>query len=327
MSSFRSYPAECDRSRLKKQPGQCQTLSAMLSLALTIGLFSAACRAPTQPASPDRVVDSAQSIETGSQPVTVLTLVAIPWQNSAEQQSKLQELAAYLREKSGIAIQVEMTASYEEAVDLLTEEKVQLAYLGAFTYIKARDRNPQLEPLVVPIEKTTGRPWYTSVIVVRADSGIQTLEDLKGKRFSFVSASSTSGFLLPSVQFQELGIDPEQDFSTVEYSGGHNKSAEILAAGKVDAIATESQAYSRESQFGVLAAENYKVIWESDPIPNGPLVVSSQLPNALKLALSKALLNAPDGLADISGAESSGYSIAADSDYDSIRRLQAALKP
>ena len=271
---------QCDRSPVKQQACRPRSRATIFGLALTLGFFGVACNVSNPPPGSNGTGDATPAANE-QQPITAVTLAAIPWQNSAEQQASLKELVDYLQEKTDLSIQVEMADTYEDAVDLLVEEKVEMAFLGAFSYIKARDRNPQLEPLVVPIEKTTGRPWYTSVIVVRTDSGLNTLEDLKGKRFSFVSPSSTSGYLVPSVHFQELDLKPDRDFSTVEYSGGHNKSAQLLAMGKVDAIATEIQNYTHESQTGVLASGGYKIIWESDPIPNAPLVVSSQLPNPL----------------------------------------------
>ena len=329
LACLKGIASPCEnRSQLKKQSYALRSLVAMFSLTLAIGSLSSACRAPERSIRSDRPVANAVPTALKSQPATVLTLTAIPWKKNGEQQLKLQALAAYLQEKSGISIQIELANSYQDATDLLVEGKVDLAYLGAFSYIKARDRNPQLEPLVAPIGKASGHSWYTSVIVVRSNSGINTLADLKGRRFSFVSPASTSGFLVPSAQLQKLSLNPEQDFGAVEYSGGHHQSAEILAAGKVDAIATDKHIYLKESKpGGLLAAGNYTIIWESAPIPNGPIAISRELPAPLKVALKKAFLDAPPGFMDANGAEVSGYSIAEDSDYDIIRKLKAALNP
>lgn len=255
-----------------------------------------------------------------------LNVAVIPWQNSAEHEAKLQELAAYLSEQLSIPVNIELTDSYDATVDLLVNGQVHMASLGAFTYLQARDRNPNVEPIVVAIDKDSGRPWYTSVMVVRADSGITSLEDAAGKRFSFVSDSSTSGFLVPTYNFQQMGIVPEEYFASVEFSGGHNTSIERLVAGEVDAIVTESLNFDRESQpGGLLASGDYQVVWESEPIPNGPIVISSEIPDAVKIELQKVLIDAPEGLMSASGGRSAGYTVAEDADYDSIRALKQAM--
>ena len=312
---------------LEKYYPRYTSLFVLLMGALTVGLFSVACSDPHQAASLEDTDQNSMSDAADTEPITQLTLTANPSRDAIVQQVQLQELAAYLQSEIGIPIQIEMTETYEQTVDLLVEGKADLASLGVFSYLQARDRNPRLEPLVVPIAKSTGRPWYTSVIVVRANRGINIPEDLKGKRFGFLSRSSTSGFLVPSALFQKIGINPDQDFTRIQYSGGHDRSAQLLAAGDVDAIATDKQTYLRESNAGILTTQNYAVIWESDPIPNGPIVVSPNLPEPLKIELKKAFLNTTVEFVDANGAESSGYSIAEDSDYDTIRRLKAMLNP
>jgi phosphonate transport system substrate-binding protein len=69
-------------------------------------------------------------------------------------------------------------------------------FYQVLTYIKAHDRNPNIKPLVLPIEQITGRPWYIGVIIANSEQDINSLQDLKGKRFAFVNPSSTSGFLM-----------------------------------------------------------------------------------------------------------------------------------
>jgi len=225
-----------------------------------------------------------------------------------------------------LPVKISLTKDYQESIDLLVEGKVEIAYLGPFSYIKAKERNPNLEPLVAHIEKSTARPWYTSAIVVNTAAGINNLEDLKGKRFGFVSKSSTSGFLVPSAHFQELKIEPERDFAAVEYAGGHDKNLEALITGKVDAIAVEKPTYLQFVRDGKLPEEKYKLIWESNPIPNSPIVISSQLPSELKSKLQIAFIKAPEGLANVGGFQASGYTAVRDEDYNIIRQIQKSIQ-
>ncbi len=299
---------------------QVSTVSLLLTM-LTVGGIITACNSPASINTivSEPVTDTQANLES-------LNVAVIPWQNSNEQAAKLQDLAAYLTEKLGLPVNIELTDSYDAAVDYLVNGEVQMASLGAFTYLQARERNSNVEPLVVPIDKNSGRPWYTSVMVVRTDSGIDSIEDTAGKRFSFVTDSSTSGFLVPSYNFKQIDLVPEEHFSSVGFSGGHNKSIEMLVAQDVDVIVTENLNFTRETKpGGALASGEYKIVWESEPIPNGPIVVSSQLPATLKLELQKALINAPEGLVGVSGAESAGYTVTEDADYQSIRELKQVL--
>ncbi|NEP42496.1 MAG: PhnD/SsuA/transferrin family substrate-binding protein, partial [Okeania sp. SIO2H7] len=75
-----------------------------------------------------------------------------------------------------------------------------------------------------------------------------------------------------------------------------------------------------------LPVEKYKLIWESDPIPTGPIVISSKLPPQLKTQLQIAFINAPEGLASVSASESAGYTAARDEDYDLIRQIKKSLE-
>lgn len=273
---------------------------------------------PTQLSSPNSAAIAKSTAE--------LQVALIPWQSPEAQQEKLRPLSEYLEKQTGQKFNFQFAKDYQTAVDRLVEGKVDMAYLGPASYVQAKQRNPQIEPIVVPIDRTTGRPWYVSAIVANTDRGIRSLEDLKGKRFGFVSRSSTSGFLLASVALKERGIDPERDFASVKFSGSHDKAQTDLAEGIVDAIADDKPSFLRSQKAGKLSATRYKIIWESDPIPTGPIVVSAKVPSELVAQLKKALINAPVGLVDISGQTSAGYTLAKDSDFDSIRKAKARLE-
>ncbi|MGE5660549.1 MAG: phosphate/phosphite/phosphonate ABC transporter substrate-binding protein [Actinomycetota bacterium] len=254
-----------------------------------------------------------------------MRVAIIPWQVSELQEATLKPLANYLTQTLGIPVKFQITKDYETSVDLLVTGQVELAYLGPLTYIKAHQRNPQIEPIVAPIDKTTGRPWYTSVIVVNRERNIKSLKDLKGKRFAFVSKSSTSGYLVPISHLQQLGIAPDRDFATVQYPGSHDKAKAMLLSGEVDAIADDKRSYLAQQKAGKLDPAQYPIIWESQPIPNSPIVASATIPHSAIAALKKAFVNAPEGLVDPSSSESSGYTLVQDEDYQPIRKLQEQL--
>ena len=297
----------------------------LVAIALLLGLAFSSCGenpVPGNSQSNDTVPPESSNAE---KPVTELNMAIIPSVSSEKQKEDIQQLEEYLTKTLSLPVKISLTKDYEESINLLVEGKVEIAYLGPFSYIQAKERNPNLEPLVAHIEKSTARPWYSSVIVVNTAAGINNLEDLKGKRFGFVSKSSTSGFLVPSAHFKEMKIEPERDFAAVEYAGGHDKNLEALIAGKVDAIAVDQLTYVQFFQAGKLPEEKYKLIWESNPIPNSPIVISSELPSELKTQLQIAFINAPEGLANVGGVRASGYTAVRDEDYDLIRQIQKSL--
>ncbi|MFB2771255.1 phosphate/phosphite/phosphonate ABC transporter substrate-binding protein [Pelatocladus sp. BLCC-F211] len=256
-----------------------------------------------------------------------LRVAVIPARSSQEQENRLQSLAAYLQQILNRSVNIQLSKNYEAAVDLLVNEEVEMAYLGALTYIKARDRNPNIEPLVLPIEQITGRPWYTSVIIANSDREINSLQDLQGKRFAFVSPSSTSGFLMPMNAFQKKGIDPTRDFVGIRYSGSHDQAETDLETGVVDAIATEKAIFLQSRREGKLKSSNYKIIWESEPIPTTPIVINTKKfsPEVIN-QLKRALIDAPSGIVDVNGSNSNGYTVTKDADFEQIRQIYTRLK-
>ncbi len=292
---------------------------------LAIATFGSACTS-TRESSSATLPNTAQSPDSitkqSGEAQATIKMSVIPWQVSAEQEKKLQPLADYLAKTLKRPFEFTIAKDYQTAVDLLVDKKVELAYIGPGSYIEAHRRDPKIEPLVSPINQETKRPWYTSVIVANKASGIKTISDLKGKRFAFVSKLSTSGYIAPMDHFQKLGINPDKYFSSVIMTGSHDKSKKALAKGEVDAIADDRRSYTEQVKEGKMNPEKYNIIWESVPLPSVPIVASSQISVELKDALKKALVEAPPGLTDPSGATGVGYTLVQDGDYDIIREFQ-----
>jgi phosphonate transport system substrate-binding protein len=164
------------------------------------------------------------------------------------------------------------------------------------------------------------------VIIADTTKNIKTIEDLKGKRFAFVSPSSTSGFLIPMNGLQTAGIDPTRDFSKIRYSGSHDQATQDLVDGVVDAVTNDKASFLRSQKSGKLDA-NYKIIWESGPIPAPPIVINTKkfTPKIID-QLQEILIDAPIGVVDVSGTESAGYTLGKDADFEEIRQIYTRLK-
>ena len=161
----------------------------------------------------------------------VLRVSAIPDEAPTELQRKFKPLGEYLAKETGMKVQFTPVSDYAAVVESLATGKIDLAWLGGFTYVQAKIRtNGTANPIVQRAEDAV----FTSRFVT-ADPNIKTLADLKGKTFAFGSPSSTSGSLMPRFFIQQAGINPEKDFKNVAYSGAHDATVAFVAAGKADA--------------------------------------------------------------------------------------------
>ncbi|OKH17027.1 phosphate/phosphite/phosphonate ABC transporter substrate-binding protein [[Limnothrix rosea] IAM M-220] len=271
------------------------------------------------PADVDSQASVVEQAEEDNESLEKLTIVILPDRSSPERTEKIAALQQYLVETLAIPVELNVASDYENAVEQLVNGTVNMAYLGPLTYIQAKEQNPSIEAIAAPIDENSGRPWYTGVIIGHTD--ITTLEDLKGRRFSFVNDASTSGFLLPSYEFKNLDIDPERDFAAVHFGETHDQTLQLLLQGKVEAIAINRATYNKALETDILDSEKIQLLWESDPITNAPIVVSGSVPESFKPILQKALIEAPAGLVSVSVSEAQGYTIVEDGDYETIRQL------
>ncbi|HEX7005050.1 MAG TPA: phosphate/phosphite/phosphonate ABC transporter substrate-binding protein [Trueperaceae bacterium] len=111
-----------------------------------------------------------------------------------------------------------------------------------------------------------GRFGYTLQLYTRVDSGIDSIEDLKGKVVAHTSPTSNSGNQAPRALFPELGIVPGEDYEVV-YSGSHDQSMLGVVAGDYDAAPVASEVVERMADRGLYDPSEVKIIYESDPFP------------------------------------------------------------
>ena len=152
-----------------------------------------------------------------------LKWVLIPAADADAELEVYRPIADYLETQIGMPIDLVVSSDYTTAIVSLKNGDAHLARLAPFSTALASTLM-DVDPIVRGVQKGTGKAAYVALIVVKADSGIENLEGLKGKVFAYTDEVSTSGYLVPRAYFIENGIDPETYFSKTYLSGGHDAS-------------------------------------------------------------------------------------------------------
>jgi len=218
---------------------------------------------------------------------TTLRVSAIPDEAPTELQRKFAPLGDYLAKETGLAVQFIPVTDYAAVVEGLATNKIDMAWLGGFTFVQARQRT---QGGAVPIVQRAEDEKFTSKFIVPIDSDAKTLADLKGKTFAFGAASSTSGSLMPRFFLQQAGILPERDFKTVAYSGAHDATVAFVAAGRAGAGVLNASVWDKLVEAGNPNAAKVRVLMTTPPFYDYNWTVRPGLDAALTKKLTDAFL-------------------------------------
>ena len=182
-------------------------------------------------------------------------------------------LADYLAKKLGREVKLFTVDTWEGLAKSLASGETDIALMGPWGYVLA---NHTAGAQVAATILYDGKPEYFAIMVTNPKSGINSIQDLKGKTFAFGDKGSTSGYLIPSYHFQKQGIDPDTYFSKVIYTK-HQAIETQVTRGELDAGADYNRNRNAMIEQGLIKAEDSKIIWQSDPLPNDAVAVSAAL--------------------------------------------------
>jgi phosphonate transport system substrate-binding protein len=182
-------------------------------------------------------------------------------------------LADYLAKKLGREVKLFTVDTWEGLAKSLASGETDIALMGPWGYVLAHHT---ADAQVIATILYDGKPEYFAITVTNPKSGINSVQDLKGKTFAFGDKGSTSGYLIPFYHFQKLGIDPDTYFSKVIYTK-HQAIETQITRGELDAGADYNRNRNAMIEQGLIKAEDSKIIWQSDPLPNDAFAVSADL--------------------------------------------------
>lgn len=222
-----------------------------------------------------------------------LTIGLIPAEDSQAMIESSRQVLDSLQKQLGMEVKPFVATDYNGVIEALRSKKLDVAYLGPFSYVLASSV-ADVEAFAVAVTKKTGQSAYKSVIIARKDSGLAKTADLKGRTFAFVDPTSTSGHLFPKAGLLQAGYDPETFFGRVIFSGSHDASILAVTNKKVDAAAVADRILASAIAKGQVKQDDLEIVWSSNPIPESPMVWRKDLDPALKAKIAQALANVKD---------------------------------
>ncbi|HUG22476.1 putative selenate ABC transporter substrate-binding protein [Piscinibacter sp.] len=217
----------------------------------------------------------------------VLRVSAIPDEAPTELQRKFKPLGDYLQKETGMEVKFTPVTDYAAVVEGLASNKIDLAWLGGFTFVQAKLRT---NGGAVPIAQRAEDEKFTSKFIVPANSPVKTLADLKGKTFAFGSPSSTSGHLMPRFFLKQDGIDADKDFKAVAFSGAHDATVAFVASGRAEGGVLNASVMDKLIESGNPNAAKVRVIATTPPYFDYNWTVRPGLDPALTKKLTDAFL-------------------------------------
>jgi phosphonate transport system substrate-binding protein len=256
-------------------------------------------------------------------------LAAIPAEDTTQLAPILARLGKLIAARLDCEVVVQFGTSYTAAIEAMRAHRAEVAMFGAFSYVLAHQVAGA--EAVATYAGPDGKPGsYFATITTWRGSGLQTLQDVKGKSFAFADPASTSGHLIPSYALRKAGIDPEKDIHAF-YTGSHTASFEALRNHKVPAGELNSVAIAGAQALGVYQESDYLTLWKSDPIPNGPFAVRGDLEPGFKARLTHVLQTLdissmpPQDMKFLGRAKSHAFAAIDDHTYDGIRDVVSIL--
>lgn len=251
----------------------------------------------------------------------VLRISAIPDEAPTELQRKFKPLGEYLSKETGMKVEFTPVTDYAAVVEALATKKIDMAWLGGFTYVQTKIRTSgTANPIIQRVEDEK----FTSVFIVPADSSLKALSELKGKTIAFGSPSSTSGHLMPRYFLMQAGINPDKDFKNIAFSGAHDATVAFVASGKADVGALNASVWVKLNEAKNPNALKSKVLSTTPPYFDYNWTVRGDLDPVTVKKITEAFLkldaNNPNHKEIMDLQRASKYVTTKSSNYDDIEK-------
>ena len=261
-----------------------------------------------------------------------LTVEFVPSQNAQILNAKVKPLQQLLSDELEVPVKVHIATNYNTMIEGLKSKKIDIAFISPVSYTLAHDAHAAdvlLKSKGYLVDNKGNQThhlvdYYRSQIVVRKDSNINHLKDLKDKKIALQDVESTSGYIYPLATLMEKGI--KKSDIQIQQVKGHDQGLIALLNHDVEVVATYQDARADLKKEYPNIYQETKVIYRTKKIPNDTISVRNDMSNKWKKKISRAFIDISHTkkgkhiISDIYGHQ--GYEKAKDSDFDTVRKYR-----
>jgi phosphonate transport system substrate-binding protein len=236
-------------------------------------------------------------------------------------------LAERIGDRLGRPVELVVGTSFDQ----FEQGEADLGVICGLPYVWLADRHPPpVEPLAAPVlsgERYGGRPVYYSDVIVRHDSRITCLEELRGCSWAYNEPASHSGHTVTLYGLVRMGARPGF-LGRVVGAGFHQRAIRLVHAGAVDAAAIDSQVLAVERRDHPGLAD-LRIVGSFGPSTIQPVVAASRLPDAWKREVRELLVSLgddPSARPMLAQGFIERFAAVDDGAYDDIRAMLATIR-
>jgi phosphate/phosphite/phosphonate ABC transporter binding protein len=249
-----------------------------------------------------------------------IRLGLLPRLSATEMTTMFTPLAEYLSKETGEKVRLVIPKDFNAFKALVSSGQVDMGFTNPLVYVQLKKNDPSLDLLGLASEKSGTK--FRGIIIVRKDSGIEKVSDLRGKKLIFVEEDSAGGHIFQMLTLSKAGLDVKKDFTKLPYAKKHTNVAMAVFNKAADAGGIREDDLEKMKEVVDLA--QIKVVAYTDYYPNWPLFSTKSMNKAasekVKAALLKLKPNSPEAQQVAGPAKITGFAPVVDKDYDLLRQ-------
>ena len=275
---------------------------------------------------------SSSAIAGGSHDPATLKVALLPDENAATIIQDNKPLQAFLEKELNKKIKLIVTTDYSSMIEAMRFGRIDIAYFGPASYTIAKDKMKggklDIEPFAARLKG--GSTTYQSVVIASVKSGLSSMKDMKGKNLqvAFGDQASTSSHFAPKFTLMQAGVLTGKDYKE-NFLGAHDAVAINVQRNNAQVGGLSRPIFERLLSKGQIDKNKVKILAYSDPLPQYPWAMRTDLKESLQATIRKAFYSLKKGTktgdAILKPFKGEGFGKVTDADYNIIRSIRKSV--